>query len=154
MMQPWKHNMESLVSKSLNRLMWDVILQQWILLSTRAVFSYKYQKGQSIKFVVVKTSNFPNPNNCDVVDKQWEINNYFLSVRTTSPCSSSRVLRRLRTGLATTAVPLVSRWPMADGSMSSRLLAFTMTSTPWRDREIHRHWCYYCRLIILSVYSY
>lgn len=54
----------------------------------------------------------------------------FTTLRTTSALSSSRVLRRLRTGLATTAVPLVSRCPMADGSMSSRLLALTVTSTP------------------------
>lgn len=56
-----------------------------------------------------------------------------LPLHTTSPCSSSRVFRRIRTGLATATVPLVSRCPMADGSTSSRLLALTMTSTPWRD---------------------
>ncbi|KAG7231982.1 hypothetical protein INR49_009596 [Caranx melampygus] len=36
------------------------------------------------------------------------------------------------------AVPLVSRCPMADGSMSSRLLALMVTSTPWRERGRER----------------
>lgn len=58
-----------------------------------------------------------------------------VSLCTTSACSSSRVFRRLRTGLATAAVPLVRRCPMAIGSMSSRLLALMMTSTPCRDRN-------------------
>ncbi len=56
--------------------------------------------------------------------------------RTTfSAFSSSLICRRLSTGLATGAVPLVSLCPMAKGSMSSMLLAFTMTSTPWREKK-------------------
>lgn len=52
-------------------------------------------------------------------------------ITTGSAFSSSRSRRRCSTGLETRASPLESRCPMAPGSMSSTLLALTMTSTPW-----------------------
>lgn len=57
------------------------------------------------------------------------------TLTTGSAFSSSRSRSRCSTGLESRASPLESRCPMAPASMSSTLLAFTITSTPCRRKK-------------------